>query len=278
VQSFSFEVHDNQIAYWGNHTQIDLAIEQWMGLNVQQMSLEDYAYYGGLLQGEALQEYIRNFRRRMFDSSSAIFWMYNDCWPATRSWTIVDYYGRRTPSFHPVRRAFLPLAVFIAVEDNQVKIFCANEGAQQNLKLEFGLCSLAGGYPIRIKKSSKVSPNSSNLLATFPLVEWERAGIHTHCAFAILRSGSGDEISRDVFFLPFFKEMIWPKADVKVKWVDGKAIFNSDAFAWRVCLDLDGRALPDNFFDVLPGIPTVLDWPEELGEPKILRTGNLIST
>lgn len=277
VQSFSFEIHDNQIAYWGNRTQIDLAIDQWLGLNVQQMSLEDYAYYGGLLQGEALQEYIRNFRRRMFDSSSAIFWMYNDCWPATRSWTIVDYYGRRTPSFHPVRRAFLPTAVFIAVDDYQVEIYCVNEGDQQNVKLEFGLCSLTGDFPVRIKKTSKVPSNASILLATISMKEWELAGITTHCAFAILRTETNDEISRDVFFLPYFKEMTWPKADVKIKLVDGKAIIKSNVFAWRVCLDLDGRALPDNFFDVLPGIPTVLDWSEELGKPKILRTGNLIS-
>ena len=63
------------------------------------------------MQGEGLTEYIRNFRRRMFNSASAIFWMYNDCWPAVRSWTVVDYYLRRTPSFHPVRRACKPLTV-----------------------------------------------------------------------------------------------------------------------------------------------------------------------
>jgi hypothetical protein len=170
------------------------------------------------------------------------------------------------------------MAVFIAVEDNQVKFYCVNEGDEQTIKLEFGLCSLAGDYPIRIKKTSKVSLNSSTLLATFPLIEWERAGINTHCAFAILRSGTGDEISRDVYFLPYFKEMVWPKDNIKVRTNNGKAIFRCDVFSWRVCLDLDGRDLPDNFFDVLPGIPTVLDWQDELGKPKILRTGNLIST
>ena len=56
----------------------------------------------------------------------------------------------------------------------------------------------------------------------------------------------------------------------------GRAIFESETFAWRVCLDLDGEtALPDNFFDVFPGIPTVLDWPDALGEPVVLRQGNL---
>jgi beta-mannosidase len=63
---------------------------------------------------------------------------------------------------------------------------------------------------------------------------------------------------------------------VNVRVKDGKAIFTGNTFAFRVCLDLDGdRALPDNFFDVYPGIPTVLDWPKRLGSPQILRVGNL---
>jgi beta-mannosidase len=273
--SFSFEIHDNQIAHWGNQTQIDLAIEQWLGLKVQEMSLEDYVYYGGLLQGQALHEYIRNFRRRMFDSASAIFWMYNDCWPATRSWTIIDYYGRRTPSFYPVRRAFQPLAVFLASEENEVKCFGVNETFTRELDLEFGLVSMNGAYPLQIQKSTRLAGNASSLLASFPLSKWEEAGIRSHCAYAILRTSSGEEVSRDILFLPYFKEMEWPKAKVDVKISNGKAFFTCDVLAWRVCLDLNGVSMPDNYFDILPGIPTILDWPFDPGFAVNIRTGNL---
>jgi hypothetical protein len=45
-------------------------------------------------------------------------------------------------------------------------------------------------------------------------------------------------------------------------------------FAWRVCLDLDGeQPLANNFFDIYPGIPTVLPWPDNLAAPKILLSG-----
>lgn len=99
-------------------------------------------------------------------------------------------------------------------------------------------------------------------------------GEKTHGAFAIL-SQNGCEAARDRLLLPFFKEMTWPRAEVTVQREDGKAIFRSDVFTWQVCLDLDGElTLPDNFFDVLPGIPTVLDWPATLGEPRILHIGN----
>ncbi len=70
--------------------------------------------------------------------------------------------------------------------------------------------------------------------------------------------------------------MKWPRAKVSVKVSGGKAVFTSPVFSWRVCLDLDGEArLPDNFFDVWPGVPVVLPWPKSLGTPRILRTGNL---
>lgn len=82
-------------------------------------------------------------------------------------------------------------------------------------------------------------------------------------------------MSRDVLFLPFYKEMEWPPAEVDVELSGGKAIFKSDTFAWRVCLDLDGELeLADNFFDVLPGIPTTLAWPQSLPAPRVLRLGN----
>ena len=49
----------------------------------------------------------------------------------------------------------------------------------------------------------------------------------------------------------------------------------ADAFAWGVCLDVDGEAaLADNCFDLLPGIPYVMPWGAGLGEPKVVRLGS----
>ena len=87
------------------------------------MRLEDYAVASGLLQAEALSEYIANYRRRMFSSASAVFWMYNDSWPVTHGWTIVDYYLRKKPAYHPVRRAFAPVTVVVARGREQVGLW-----------------------------------------------------------------------------------------------------------------------------------------------------------
>jgi beta-mannosidase len=269
--SFAWEVHENSIAI---PSEADGILEEWLGRRIEDLSIEDWAYLGGLLQGIGLGEYIRNFRRRMFSTSSAVFWMYNDCWPMVRSWTVVDYYLRRTPSFHPVRRAFAPLAVALAVEDDNVKVFCVNDEKATDVEVRFGVVRLAGGYPVDEKRRLSATGNASTLAAELPLARLQGLGERSHAAFAVL-SLAGREVARDTLFLPLFKEVEWPEARVAVRREGAKAIFSSETFAWRVCVDLDGeRRLPDNFFDLLPGVPHELAWPADLGEPKVLRVGN----
>jgi beta-mannosidase len=210
----------------------------------------------------------------MFDSAAAIFWMYNDCWPATRSWTIVDYYGRRTPAFWHVRRMFRPLIIALVVEDDRVSVFGVNDGPDWTGELRYGLFALAGGEHCAATQAVTLPGNQSALLAEFPSSEWRSRGELTYGAFAIL-SQDGREVARDRLFLPLYKDLALPKAVINVRRAGGRAIFESNVFAWQVCLDLTGELpLPDNFFDVLPGIPTVLDWPAELGAPCVVRIGN----
>jgi len=274
--SFGWQVHENSISDWESPKPVDRMLEQWLGKRRRDMTLDDWVYWGGVVQGEGLSEYIKNFRRRMFSSASAIFWMYNDTWPAVRSWTVVDYHLRRTPSFHPVRRAFAPVALVVTREDDAVRVWGVNETqAVAGGTLRYGIMSLAGKYPMNESRPVLLKPNASTLLAEFDAARWDRLGVKTHVAFARLTDGTR-EVARDRLFLPFFREMKWPRARVSVHGSGGKAVFTSSSFAWRVCLDLDGeRRLPDNFFDVWPGIPTILPWPKALGAPRILRVGNL---
>ncbi len=274
VNSFAWEMHDNGIATWGNARHTDGQTMLWLGKDIAKMPLEEYVYWSGIIQGEGIAEYVRNFRRRMFDCASAIFWMYNDCWPMVRSWTIVDYFLRRTPAFWPVRRAMAPVTVAVVMEEGNVKVFGVNEGGPWQGQLRFGLFALAGDMPMDRTQDVTLPANASTLLAEFD--ESELTGRDkTHGAFALLVQG-GRTVAQDKLFLPFWKEMTWPAASVTVRRDGDKAIFESKTFAFRVCLDLDGeRALPDNFFDILPGVPVILDWPDALGEPKVLRVGNL---
>ena len=274
--SLAWEIHDNSINTIFGVYPTDAMMTLWTGRSMDELTLDEYVYWGGVVQGAALSEYIRNFRRRMFDSAAAIFWMFNDCWPAVRSWTTVDYYMRRTPSFWPVKRAFAPVIVVVVREKNRVKIFGVNEGESIAAQLRFGLFSLKGSYPVDKTVAVELPSNRSTLLAEFDGKLWDRAGVNNHCAFAIL-SSENSEIARDRLILPLFKEMNFVKSQISINIKDKKAIFKSAQFVFNVCIDLDGeKKLADNFFDIYPGVPTVIDWPYKQA-PRILFTGKQVT-
>lgn len=270
--SLAWDTHDNAIGMWQGYR----ICGDWLGIDPEKLSIEEYVYWGGVLQGEGLAEYIRNFHRRMFDSSAAVFWALNDCWPMVRGWAIVDGGMRRTPPFHPVRRAFAPVNVVVVAEDEakDVVVYGINETrATVTAGLRFGVFTLAGRYPVDRRQEVVLPPNTSVPVARFPRRLW--TGPDASAAFATLTVGA-DVVARDRLILPLFKEMRWPRARVRAACRDGKAVFSSDVFAWRVCVDLDGeRKLADNFFDLFPGQPHTIAWPYRT-PPRILFVGNSI--
>ncbi|HEY3283126.1 MAG TPA: glycoside hydrolase family 2 protein, partial [Armatimonadota bacterium] len=64
-------------------------------------------------------------------------------------------------------------------------------------------------------------------------------------------------------------------APIELRREGQEVVLSSSAFAWGVCLDLDGELpLRDNCFDLLPGVPYRLPWPSELGQPAIQAAGS----
>lgn len=275
-QNWVWQHHENAVSYWGESHSGDNALEVWLGLERQALDLEKYAFAAGILQGEALSEYCRNYRRRAWTSGGVLFWMFNDSWPCVRSWTTIDYYLRRTPAFHPVRRAFSPVACVVVRDGDNVQVFGLNDGEPKTLLLEYGLVGLDGSYPVRECRQVELPGYASTLLAEWHAGEWDRRGTEEHLAYALLRDGSA-LVAGDRLILPLFKVMPWRTPTIRIDWNAGRVTLESDVFVWRVCLDLDGeRPLEDNFFDLFPGVPKTLLWPEAWGKPVILATGNTL--
>jgi len=271
--SFAWQQHDNSIAMAEHPSWQDQMLRDWLGQDVRNLSLEDYCYWAGVYQGEALREYADNFRRRMFDSAAAAFWDFNDFWPVTRGWAIADPYYRRAPAFHAVRRAFAPVSVVVAGEGDEVVVFGVNDGDQPcAAQLRFGVFALSGTYPFDQTIEVQLPPNASTRLASFPKTHWPRpAG---SAAFAVL-TRAGALLARNRLLLPKFKDLQWLKPEVTVRLAAGRAVFESPTFVWAVCLDLNGEEpLADNLFDLYPGIPHAIEWSRR-DAPRILKVGNL---
>ena len=252
MHSFDWSVHDNSIADKSSSCP-DQLLEEKLGMTTEGMPVRDYVYYGGFLQGEGLSEYILNYRRRMYSSSSAIFWMYEDCWPAVRSWTIVDYLRNRTPSFHPVRRAFAPVCVNITKVDGEDRYLYwgINERPfKVKAKLEYGVMTTDGRYQT-YHDTVVLNPNASVALA-------EVTGVgEDEIPYAIL-TPEGEPVSRRRYIDKPYQTIGLKPAEIRIRHeADGSLTYTCDCLTLGVCLDLDGRdgGPSDNFFDLFPGKP-----------------------
>ncbi len=278
LRSFAWDHHDNAVNFWREGSGLTYrAVDYWLGRDYQQMSLDDYAYSSALLQAEGISELVSNHRRRMFESSGAVFWMFNDSWPTTHGWSIVDYYGRRKLAYHPVRRAFAPVTVVVADEGPDIIVYGINDTTNEwKGALRSGLFALSGGLPRHERRDVTLTPNAARALVTIPRSEWERLGLASHGAFAVLEDASGD-VATHRLFLTRFKEMPFVTPTVEITRRGDRAVFRSRTLAWGVTLDLDGETpVSDDCFDLLPGIEHAIPWPKAKPLPKVQRVGNAL--
>lgn len=272
----TWEFHDNACNYWTSPGVAYNTIKDWIGIDPDELTFDDYIFYSALMQAEGLKEYIENYRRRMFSSSAAIFWMYNDSWPVSHGWTIVDYYLRRKLAYHPVRRAFEPVHVVAAVEGEKVIIVGVNDTQSMWYgELRYGLFAISGGMPMSREVTVCLAANDATVLAEFPIAEWNSAGRRECGAFALLYH-DGDVIAQNRTFIERFKDLKWAKPRISITRTETGIRFSSPTFVWGVSIDLNGEAkIADNAFDLLPGVPYTVPWPSDAPLPKVLRIGSL---
>lgn len=256
--SFSWQVHDNMEAFAAPGTSPDSDLLFWTGLCPSELSLQEYVYTGGFIQGEGLKRYIENFRRRKFNSSGAVFWMYNDCWPAVRSWTIVDHSLNRTPSYHSVKRSFAPVVPVVSVENDMINVFAASDlMTDWNGQLRWGAFTVSGKYLIKETIECSVAANSSVRIISsecaaigFP----RRVDGEAVLIYAEIYDNNGKLLSRTRYTSLKFNELGLPSVSVRMTRIPNGLRLESDGYAMGVCVDLSGsRELSDNFFDIYPG-------------------------
>jgi len=277
--SATWRHHDNPFAWMpakaGDLSRTMETVRFWTGRDPLKMKWNDYAFASAILQAEGLQEYAANYRRRMFSSASAIFWSYNDSWPVTHGWTIVDYYGRRKISYHPVRRAFQPVTAFVVEDGSSVEVYGVNDTPKTwRGRLRCGLFHLAGGFPVDKAIDVSLPANESVKLASWSRREWESAGANATGAFALLED-QGGVVSQQRLFIRRFKDLKFAAPKIHLKLDRNVLTATSPVFTWGVCMDVDGELpLADNCFDLLPGIPYRLAWPRACGKPAVVRCGS----
>ncbi len=258
THSMSYECHDNTLAYMRPGTSPDEDLRFWLGITPQQLPRDAYIAAGGYVQGEGLSNYIDNFRRRAFSTSAAIFWMFNDCWPCSRSWTVIDHKMRRNPSFYAVKNAFAPIRLVLSEENGQVVVWGVNDSRYIcQGTLEAGVFLSDGEKQHQQFLPVSLSPQSVTRLfvindATAPIDQIGSLPV----AYAVLSDDEGKLIARNRLLTHRYFEYALCRPQIKITREEDETVFVSNRFVMGVCLDIDGQdALSDNLFDLYPGMP-----------------------
>ncbi len=259
VGSRTWHHHDNTQNSWRGERMTDHLLRTHLIDDPGRLSFDDYVRYAGILQGEALETAIDNWRRRKFTTAAAVFWMFNDTWPASTSWTPIDYFRRRKPAFWYVKRAFANLRPICVEMEGDVAFFVVNDFLEpRQITLRYGLFGLTGGRPVDETIDVTIAPNAGSVVSRIPLKHWNKLGVERHGAFAVLNEG-GRTIGTHRLFRARFKELAWVRPEVSISQTPTGTELSAESFAWSICLDEDGeRPLEDNYFDLLPGIPRVV--------------------
>ncbi len=79
---------------------------------------EDRYFKYKYIQYEWVRVVFENVRQNLGYSNGMVFWMFNDCWPASLGWSFVDYYGIPKDAYYAFRRLAAPVTGSVRPTEN----------------------------------------------------------------------------------------------------------------------------------------------------------------
>lgn len=221
---------------------------------------EEFAAYGGILQGEFVKAQIEHYRREKWAISGALLRMLGDCRPAISS-SIVDYYLRPKVAYYYAKRAFAPVIVSFKQLEDRVELHVTSDERSRDIdgKLEVGVLTFDTCGMDMQTAPVKLHANSTRAF-------WESAPLDEllpeptrQCLVALLTVG-GEVAAKNIYFARPFSEMEFPQPKLLIQREQlaedaFRMTISADAYARNVAIGglPAGARLSDNYFDLLPG-------------------------
>lgn len=139
---------DRSSRIWRIHTNtfeketVDAGIRRYYR-DTEDLSLEDYILYAGMVQSLMLSYSLQSFRFRE-SCGGGLFWMYDDSWGEI-GWSVIDYYRRPKIAYYGVRRALRPVLAVLRRTGDTVTVKIVNDtGRDVTGEAEIGYLSADG--------------------------------------------------------------------------------------------------------------------------------------
>ena len=92
------------------------------------LDLDDKLFKYEYLQYEWVRVVFENCRRHIGFNDGIIFWMLNDCWAASMSWSIIDYYNLPKAAWYSFKRCAKSLVGSIKKENGKFYLHLSSDG------------------------------------------------------------------------------------------------------------------------------------------------------
>jgi beta-mannosidase len=83
------------------------------------------------LQYEWVRVVMEQAKRERAFCSGLIFWMMNDCWPASSGWAFIDYYNLPKNAYYSFKRCAKPVIASIDSENGVYRVYIINDGEEK---------------------------------------------------------------------------------------------------------------------------------------------------
>jgi len=222
----------------------------------------DFVPRNAYFQYEFTRLTIEAARRQKGYNWGVLFWMFNDCWPAT-GWSLVDYYGAPKAGWYAMKRAFAPVVASIDDAGDRYRVWVCND----RLAPVAGRFSLSvapwRGAPrvVRSRLPFQVEANTSSWVHEIPKVEL--AAGDAAVIVSDVETADGTR-ARAWFFEGLPHQMQPPATTLSLRVLphsqtEGTLEVSSIHYARVVTIDTEAD-LEDNYFELLPGETRVLRW------------------
>lgn len=161
------DLHDPEQTIMQYHTRTDENLIRPIFVTMSEFAIkifgeptdpEDRYFKYKYLQYEWVRVLMENMRRNVGFDNGIVFWMYNDCWPATIGWSFVDYYCVPKASFYAFRRCTKKMLASVICRDGVYHAAASNSKEQgAEVRGHAYLCRKSEGMKIVDEKDFAIS-------------------------------------------------------------------------------------------------------------------------
>ncbi|MBE0697291.1 MAG: glycoside hydrolase family 2 protein, partial [Anaerolineaceae bacterium] len=221
-------------------------------------SFAGMVYLSQIFQAETIRCGVEHWRRHPENTSGALYWQLNDCWPVI-SWASIDYYGRWKALHYAARRFFAPLLLSVVEEGNKgqhkAAVWVTNDRREPfQGRLHWTLETLDGEVIEGGEQAVQAAPISASCLLHLDFSQ-PKKHVDWHKTTLVVELLSGEErVTLDTIAFVAEKNMDLgvPGLETRVEIANGRLLFHLSTrrLACFIELKLEGAnpIFSDNYF------------------------------